>query len=194
MDFTVSAEHKVLQETLRTFYEKEAPTSVISELDRTETFPAEIFAGMARLGLCGMTFGEEYGGSDADEISICIAMEETARAAGCLIYAWGPSTTFCAKGLARFGTEEQKRRILPEVAAGRERLCMGLSEPDVGSDLGNLSTRAVRDGTDWIVTGQKIFTTGADTADYIFALVRTDPKARTGRAMSVLIVPRRAPA
>lgn len=193
MDFSLSPEHETLRATLRAFYEKQAPASVIAELDRLEQFPSELYAGMARLGLCGMAFSEQYGGSNADELSICIAMEETARAAACLIYAWGPSTTFCARGIDRYGTDEQKQRILPDVAAGTLRLCMGLSEPDVGSDLGHLATRAVRHGDDFRVNGQKIFTTGADTADYIFTLVRTDPQARTGRAMSVLLIPRESP-
>lgn len=191
MDFAVTAEHLQFQATLREFFEAEAPVSLVAEWDRDERFPAEVYAKMAELGLCGLTFGEEYGGSGADEISIAIAAEEIARAAGTVSYTWTPTVSFCARGIARYGTEEQKRAYLPEVAAGRMRLAQGLSEPNAGSDLAGLSTRAVRDGSDFIVRGQKIFTTGADTADFILAFVRTDPDAVPRRGISTLLIPRR---
>src|SRR4051794_10771501 len=193
MDFGVSEEHVTLQKTLRTFFQNEAPTHVIAELDRAERFPAELYEKMADLGLCGVTIAEEYGGSPADEISLCIIAEEMARAAACLVYAHTPTVNFCAKGIQDFGSEEQKREYLPRVAAGKLRFAMGLSEPDAGSDLAHLSTRAHRDGDDYIVNGQKIFTTGADTAEFIFAFVRTNVEAEPRGALSVLLVPRDAP-
>ncbi|HVX20998.1 MAG TPA: acyl-CoA dehydrogenase family protein [Acidimicrobiales bacterium] len=193
MDFTVSAEHDELRRTLRGFFEKEAPTHVVAELDRAERFPAELYAKMADLGLCGVTIEEAYGGSAADGISLCIVGEEMARAAGCLVYAHAPTVGFCAPGIQQYGTEEQKRRFLPEIAAGRLRFAMGLSEPDAGSDLTHLSTRATRDGDDFVVQGQKIFTTGADTAEYLFAFVRTNPDAPARYGLSVLVIPRDAP-
>jgi len=152
-----------------------------------------VYAKMADLGLCGLGFDEDYGGSGADEISICIAVEEVARASATLAYAWVPTATFCARGIARYGSEDLRRTLLPEVAAGRLRFAMGLSEPDAGSDLAGLSTRAVRHGDTFIVDGQKVFTTGADSADYIFAFVRTDPASRGARGLSVLLIPRGAP-
>ncbi|GAA0997353.1 acyl-CoA dehydrogenase [Acrocarpospora macrocephala] len=189
MDFTLSAEHQQLRRTLREFFEAEAPVDVIARFDRDEEFNSELYLKAARLGLSGLAFGEQYGGSDADQISICIAVEEIARASAALAYAWLPTATFCAKGVYRFGTEEQKKEILPQVAAGTLRLAMGLTEPEAGSDLTHLSTRAVRDGDDFVIRGQKVFTTGADTAGYIFAFVRTDPDAPASRGMSVLLVP-----
>jgi len=192
MDFTLSAEHQELRRTLREFFTREAPLEEVNRFDQEEEFNTELYRKAAEIGLCGLAFGEEYGGSDADQISICIAVEEVARASAALAYAWLPTATFCAKGIARFGTEEQKREILPKVAAGTVRMAMGLTEPDAGSDLAHLSTRAVRDGSDFVVTGQKVFTTGADTADYIFAFVRTDPDASPSRALSVLLIPRQS--
>jgi alkylation response protein AidB-like acyl-CoA dehydrogenase len=193
VDFAIADEHVELRRTLRAFFETEAPNHVIAELDRAEEFPAELYAKMAALGLCGITIDEAYGGSPADEIALCIVGEEMARAGACLVYAHAPTVTFCARGLQEFGTEEQKRRYLPEVAAGRLRFAMGLSEPDAGSDLTGLSTRAVRDGSDFIVSGQKIFTTGADTAEYIFAFVRTNAEASARHGLSVVVIPREAP-
>ena len=192
MDFTIADEHEELRRTLRAFFEKEAPTHVIAELDREERYPTEIYAKLATMGLCGITIDEEYGGSKADEISMCIVAEEMARASAALIYTFIPTVTFCAKGIQAFGTDEQKRTLLPEVAAGRMRFAMGLSEPDSGSDLGSLATRATRDGDDFIVHGQKIFTTGADTAEYIFSFVRTEPGSIGAKGVSVLLIPRTA--
>jgi alkylation response protein AidB-like acyl-CoA dehydrogenase len=190
MDFQLSDEHRQLRSTLRAFFADAAPVEDVARHDRDEEFNAELYRRTAELGLCGMAFGEEYGGSAADQISICIAVEEVARASAALAYAWLPTATFCAKGIAGYGTEQQKKELLPRIADGTLRMAMGLSEPEAGSDLAHLSTRAVRDGDEFVVTGQKVFTTGADTADYIFAFVRTDPVARPSRGLSVVLVPR----
>jgi alkylation response protein AidB-like acyl-CoA dehydrogenase len=192
VDFTLSEEHRQFRDTLREFFVKNAPIEDVARHDREEEFNTELYRKVADMGLCGLAFGEEYGGSAADEISICIAVEEVARATAALAYAWLPTVTFCAKGIARFGTDEQRAEILPRVAAGEVRLAMGLSEPEAGSDLTHLTTRATRDGEDFLIRGQKVFTTGADTADYIFAFVRTDPSAQGARGLSVLLVPRTA--
>jgi alkylation response protein AidB-like acyl-CoA dehydrogenase len=192
MDFTITEEHEQFRAMLRSFFETEAPIDVVAALDREERFPADIYSKMAALGLCGLAIPEEFGGTAADELSICIVVEEVARASATIGYAYVPTVTFCAKGIARYGTDEQKKALLPEIAAGRMRFAMGLTEPDSGSDLANLSTRAVRDGSDFVISGQKIFTTGADTADYIFTFVRTDPGAPTHHGLSVLLVPREA--
>jgi alkylation response protein AidB-like acyl-CoA dehydrogenase len=193
VDFALSAEQEELRRTLRSFFEREAPVSVVSGWDRDEHFPEDVWERMAALGLCGIAIDEAYGGNPLDEISICLVAEEMSRASAALIYAYIPTTTFGARGIGRFGTEEQRRRILPEVAAGRLRLAQGLSEPDVGSDLTHLSTRATRDGDDFVVRGQKIFCTGADTAGYILTFVRTDPESTGHSGLSVLLIPRTAP-
>jgi alkylation response protein AidB-like acyl-CoA dehydrogenase len=193
MDFNISDEHRNLQRMLRNFFETEAPTQVISRLDQNAEYPGELYAKMAGLGLCGITIDEEYGGSPADELSVAILSEEMARAGGCLVYAFIPTVTFCAKGIQLFGTEEQKRQYLPEVAAGKMRFAMALTEPAAGSDLTHLSTSARRDGSDYVINGQKVFSTGADTADYLFTFVRTDASATAHRGLSVLLIPRTAP-
>lgn len=189
MDFELSEEHKHLRASLRDFFQREAPTDVVARHDRDEEFNTDLYAKIADLGLCGLAFGEEHGGSAADQISVCIAVEEVARASAALAYAWLPTATFCAKGIDRFGTDEQKKAILPAIAAGKTRVAMGLTEPQAGSDVTHLSTRATRSGTDFLVRGQKVFTTGADTADYIFAFVRTDPGAPASKGLSVLLIP-----
>jgi alkylation response protein AidB-like acyl-CoA dehydrogenase len=194
MDFQLSDEHQELRRTLRAFFEKEAPHELISELDRTEQYPAELYAKMAGLGLCGITIPEEYGGNPADEISLCIVSEEMSRASSALLGAFIPTVTGAAKGIVDFGTEAQRRELLPQVAAGRLRFALGLTEPNAGSDLTHLATSAVPDGDDYIVRGQKVFISGAEAADYIFTFVRTGTRADSASsALSVLLVPTKAP-
>src|SRR5690242_9215618 len=125
MDFQLSDEHQELRRTLRAFFEKEAPHEVVAELDRTERYPAELYAKLADLGLCGITIPEEYGGSPADEISLCIVSEEMQRASGALVGAFIPTVTFAAKGIAEYGSPEQCRELLPKVVAGTMRFGMG---------------------------------------------------------------------
>ncbi|MGF7233545.1 MAG: acyl-CoA dehydrogenase family protein, partial [Frankia sp.] len=190
MDFQLSPEHQELQRTLRAFFEKEAPHELVMELDRQERYPAELYAKMAAIGLCGITIPEEYGGNPADEIALCIVAEEMSRASAALVYAFIPTVTFAAKGIAVYGTEAQRAEFLPRIAEGKLRFALGLTEPNAGSDLTHLETKAVRDGDDFIVRGQKVFTTGADTADYVLTFARTEGAATSAsRALSVLFIP-----
>ncbi|MGZ6958368.1 MAG: acyl-CoA dehydrogenase family protein [Ilumatobacteraceae bacterium] len=189
MEFSLEDHHEDLRRTLRQFFSKEAPIEVIAELDRQETYPAEILDKVAALGLWGLAITDEYGGLNADEFSRCIVVEEMQRAGACLGYAFMPTALFCAPGIQRFGTDEQRRTLLPPTAEGKFRFAMALTEPDVGSDLTHLSTRATADGDSFVVRGQKIFITGADVADLIFTLVRTAPATDNSRGLSVLLIP-----
>lgn len=193
MDFSLTAEQKQVRQTLRSFFESVAPISVIAELDATETYPAQILEKMADLGLWGIAVPDEFGGSWTDRVTRCVIIEEIQRAGACLGYAFIPTALFCCEAIATFGTATQRQGLLPEIAAGRVRCAMALSEPDSGSDLMGLSTRGTIDGDDVVLRGQKIFTTGADAADWILTLVRTDPSAPPRRALSLVMVPKLAP-
>ena len=192
MDFSHTEEHESFRKMLRKFFEKEAPTERVHELDRTETFPTETYAKMAELGLCGITIPEEYGGNPMDEITKCIVAEEMSRAAGHLCYAFMPTVGFCAKGINVFGTEEQKQFYLPSIADGSIRFAMALTEPNSGSDLSSLRTSAKPTDDGWAVSGQKVFSTGADSAQYLMVMVRTDQESPGHRGLSVMMVPRDA--
>lgn len=193
MDFALSDEHADFQKTLRAFFEKEAPHEIVSDLDQREEYPADLYRKMADLGLCGIDIDEEYGGAGPDFLAACIVAEEMSRASAALVYAFVPTVTFAAQCIARYGTEEQKQDYLPRIVSGQIRFAMGLSEPGAGSDLRGLSTKAIRDGDELIISGQKIFTTGADTADYILTFVRTEAAGPGPDPLSVVIVPRTAP-
>jgi alkylation response protein AidB-like acyl-CoA dehydrogenase len=188
----LSSEQRQIQETVRAFFEREAPPMRIADLDATETYPAEILDGMAALGLWGIAVDEAHGGSYADATTRCLVVEETQRAGACLCYAFVPTALFCAEALGRFGTDEQQAELLPRLAAGRLRMAMALSEPDCGSDLMALATRAIPDGDDLLIRGQKIFTTGADNAELILTLVRTTPDASPRNALTFVLIPRAA--
>jgi alkylation response protein AidB-like acyl-CoA dehydrogenase len=191
VEFALSEEQRQFQQVLRDFFVKEAPTELVREADRTETFPDAVWRKMVDLGLMSLGVPEEYGGTPTDEITLCIVNEEMARASGALAYAWIPTVQFGAKALTLYGTAEQKQDYLPRIVTGDLRMSMGLSEPDAGSDLAHLRTSAALRGDRWVVNGQKVFTTGADRSDYIITLVRVPGDDRGG--LTILLVPASAP-
>lgn len=189
MEFTLEPHHKQLRESLRRYFAVNAPTRVVAQCDAEGRYPDEIVSGLADLGIWGMTIADEYGGTAADAISIAIACEEMQRAGGCIASAITPTMTFCAPGLQRHGSEDLKHRLLPQLARGQVRMAIGLSEPDAGSDLSRIAMKARADGDGFIVSGTKVWCTGAEAADYIFALVRTDPSASRYDGFSILLLP-----
>jgi alkylation response protein AidB-like acyl-CoA dehydrogenase len=133
-----------------------------------------------------------YGGRDASLLEHLVVHEELVRAdAPPLIN--GPSISIFGPTLLVFGRAEQKQRYLPSLLSADEVWCLGFSEPNAGSDLASLRTRAARDGDDWVINGQKVWTTYANQADYCMFLVRTDPEAPQHKGISCLIVPLRTP-
>ncbi|GAB3506263.1 acyl-CoA dehydrogenase family protein [Amycolatopsis cihanbeyliensis] len=150
----------------------------------------EIVRRMGRDGWLGVGWPTEYGGLGLGEIEQHIFADEAARADVQL-----PAVTLQTVGptLQAFGTPEQKARFLPKILAGEVHFAIGYSEPEAGTDLAALRTSAVREGEEYVVNGQKIFTTGAHDVDYIWLAVRTDPQAPKHRGISILIVDTRDP-
>ena len=186
MDFGLSDEQRLFRQTLRDFTDKEI-IPVASELERSGRYPDEILAGLRNLGLFGLNVPEEYGGLEADRVSYALAFEEIARgwlgAAGL----FGPHSVACWL-VARNGTPEQKQRYLPAMASGELRSGIALTEPGAGTDLQGISTRAVRDGDEYVVSGAKTWITNARVAGLLPVLVKTGGAARSPQAMSVLLV------
>lgn len=184
----------MFQATLREFLQREVPSSYVREIDRKEEFPWQLWEKFADFGLLGVGMPEEYGGNGGGLVELAIVLEELAYAGASLVYAYAPTIGFCRQAILGFGTEEQKREYLPRIAAGKLRFAMGLSEPNHGSDLATLETTARLEGDTYIVNGSKIFTTGADTSDYILTVVRTDLNAKPAhKGLSVLIIPTNSP-
>jgi alkylation response protein AidB-like acyl-CoA dehydrogenase len=187
MDFELNEEQRLFRNTLRDFVSREV-TPVASEMERNGEYPSDLIAQFKAMGLFGMTVPAEFGGSALDMVSFAIAFEEISRGWMGLSGVLG-SHTLASFMIARHATAEQKQRFLPDLAAGRRRSGIALTEPDAGSDLQGITTRARRDGDDYVVSGVKMWITNARHADPLPVLVKTDASAQPAhRGMSVLLV------
>ncbi|MEU2307452.1 acyl-CoA dehydrogenase family protein [Streptomyces misionensis] len=154
--------------------------------------PEELWAEAGKLGYLGVNLPEEYGGGGQGITELSIVLEELG-AAGSPLLMLVVSPAICGTVIGRFGTAEQKRRLLPGLAAGTSRMAFGITEPDAGSNSHRLTTTARRDGTDWLLTGRKVFVSGVDEADATLVVARRADE-RTGRLKPCLfVVPRTAP-
>jgi short-chain 2-methylacyl-CoA dehydrogenase len=189
MNFELTPEHELVRTTVREFAESRiAP--VAEELDREHRFPYDLVAELAELGLMGMTIPEEYGGAGTDTLSYAIAVEELTRIDSSIAITVAAHHSLGTLPIYYYGSEEQKRQWLPDLAAGQKLAAFGLTEPGAGSDAGSTRTTAeLRDGQ-WVVNGSKIFITNAGT-DITGCVTIT---ARTGDdEISNLIVPNGTP-
>lgn len=191
MDFEWSEEYQMIRRMVRDFAEKEIVPRA-EEIDETDQFPADIFRRMGELGILGLPFPEKYGGSGGDYISLVIALEEIGRASGSLALILDAHTSLCSEPIYLFGTEEQKQKYLVPLAQGKAIGAFGLTEPQAGSDAGATRTRAVRDGNEWVLNGQKIFITNGSVADIFVVTAKTDPEAGT-RGISAFLVEKGTP-
>ncbi len=193
MDFQPTEEHRLIRRMVREFAEKEiAPRA--EEIDETDQFPDDIFRRMGELGIIGLPFPEEYGGSGGDYSSMVIALEEIARVSGSMAITLDAQTSLYCEPIYLFGTEEQKQKYLVPAARGEKVGAFGLTEPQAGSDAGATRTRAVRDGhtNEWVINGQKNFITNGSIADFVVITAKTDPEKGT-RGISAFIVEKGTP-
>jgi short/branched chain acyl-CoA dehydrogenase len=162
MQFDLDDETALLQRTVREFARAEVAPAA-AELDRTKTFPYGLVAKMGELGLMGIPFPEEVGGSGGSTLQYAIAVEELTRADSSVAITMCAHTSLGTQPIYLFGSDDQKARMLPDLCAGRKLGAFGLTEPDAGSDAANVQTRAARDGDEWVVDGAKQFITNAGT-------------------------------
>jgi short/branched chain acyl-CoA dehydrogenase len=189
MNFDFSPEHELIRSTVREFAEqKVAP--VAEELDREHRFPYELVAEMAELGLMGMPIPEEYGGGGTDTLSYAIAVEELTRIDSSVAITMAAHVSLGTMPIFLYGTEEQKRAWLPDLASGKKLAAFGLTEPGAGSDAGASRTRAELQDGEWVINGSKIFITNAGTD--ISACVTITALTGEGE-ISNLIVPNGTP-
>jgi short-chain 2-methylacyl-CoA dehydrogenase len=189
VDLDLSPEHELIRDTVREFA-RERVAPLAEELDREHRFPYEVVAELADLGLMGLPVPEEYGGAGGDTLSYAIAIEELTRVDSSVAITVAAHTSLGTMPIFLFGSEEQKRQWLPDLAAGKRLAAFGLTEPGAGTDAGATKTRAeLRDGQ-WVIDGAKTFITNAGTD--ITACVTI--AARTGEdEISNLIVPNGTP-
>jgi len=162
MDFDLSDDHRAIQRLVRDFADGEV-RPVAEHLDRTKSFPYEIVAKLGELGLMGIPFPEEHGGGGGDSLAYALAVEELTRVDSSVAITLCAHTSLGTQPIYLFGSEEQKRRYLPDLCAGRRLGAFGLTEPEAGSDAGNVRTRATLDGSAWTINGAKQFITNAGT-------------------------------
>ena len=187
MDFELSDEQLIFQRMIRDFVATHI-RPVAREWEHAGRYPDEIVEVMKVIGLFGLTIPEEYGGQGLDMVSLAIVFEEISKAWMGIAGIIGSHSLACLM-IARHGTEEQKRRLLPELATGTRRTGIALTEPSGGSDLQGISTHAWRDGDHYVVRGTKMWITNARHANPLPVLVKTDPDANPRhRGMSILLV------
>jgi short/branched chain acyl-CoA dehydrogenase len=189
VDLDLSPEHELIRNTVREFA-RERVSPVAEELDREHRFPYELVAEMAELGFMGIPIPEEYGGGGGDTLSYAIAIEELTRVDSSVAITVAAHTSLGTMPIFLFGSEQQKRKWLPDLASGKRLAAFGLTEPGAGSDAGATSTRAeLRDGR-WTIDGAKTFITNAGT-DISGCVTIT---ARTGEdEISNIVVPKGTP-
>jgi alkylation response protein AidB-like acyl-CoA dehydrogenase len=197
MDLNYPPEAEAFRTEIRTWLEKNLPEGWFDEGSRLEgeaklAFQQEWTQKLFEGGWICATWPKEYGGKGLSTMESVVLNEEFARA-GAPMRADFFGDTLVGPTILQWGTEEQKRDFLPKILSGQIAWCQGFSEPDAGSDLAGLKTKAVLDGDEWVINGQKIWTTQGFIADYIFILCRTDPDASKHKGISYLLCPMKQP-
>ena len=194
MDLTLSEEHEALRATVEEFARKDV-APVIGEYYERGEFPYDLVARMGAMGLFGLPIAEEYGGMGGDYFALCLALEELARVDSSVAITLEAGVSLGAMPIHRFGSEEQKRRWLPPLAAGEKLGAFGLTEPGGGSDAGATRTTARLDGDEWVINGSKAFITnsGTDITSVVTVTAITGRQADGGKELSAIMVPAGTP-
>ena len=190
MDLSLNEDQLGFKALAREFLDKEVLPHR-AEWDRRESVDTALIPKLGEIGFFGLTIPEEYGGLGGDYITYCIGMEELGRADSSVRGIVSVSMGLVGKVILSHGTEEQKHQYLPGIASGTLLGCFGLTEPDNGSDPANLKTRARRDGSDYVINGQKIFITNGTWADVALVFARTGGEGPKG--VSAFLVPTGTP-
>jgi alkylation response protein AidB-like acyl-CoA dehydrogenase len=183
---------KMIRQMARDFAESRlAP--IAGEIDRTAEFPEATVKEMGNLGFLGLAVPEEYGGSAADMTSYALVVEEVSRVCGSHGLTVAAHNSLGCWPIAVLGTEAQKKEFLPRAAAGESLLSFGLTEAGAGSDAGGTRTTAVKDGSDWVLNGSKMWITNSHYAHALIITAKTDPEAKGSHGISAFIVPTDTP-
>ncbi|MBV9556334.1 MAG: isovaleryl-CoA dehydrogenase [Pseudolabrys sp.] len=175
-DFGLGEEAEMLRKSVSDFaQDKIAPRA--DEIDRTNTFPRDLWPQMGELGLHGITVEEEYGGSGLGYLEHCIAMEEISRASASVGLSYGAHSNLCVNQIRRNGNGEQKKKYLGKLISGVHLGALAMSEPGAGSDVVSMRTRADKKGDRYVLNGSKMWITNGPTADTLVVYAKTDPNA-----------------
>ena len=187
-NFDLGENAEMIRETTQRFAEAEiAPRA--AQIDRDNLFPRDLWPKMGALGLHGITAPEEYGGLGLGYLEHCVAMEEVSRASASVGLSYGAHSNLCVNQLARNASDAQKRRYLPKLISGEHVGALAMSEPNAGSDVVSMTTRAERRGDRFVINGAKMWITNGPAADTLVVYAKTDPAAGA-RGISAFIVER----
>ena len=174
MDFELTEEQRMLQDVVARFVDEQV-IPLAPQIDENGAFPEKNFQTMAEMGLFGISIPVEYGGSEVDLLSCVLVMEQLARGCASTANTFGAHSILCTENLFRNGNEEQRRKYLPDLIAGKKIGAIGITEPEAGSDAMAMKTRAVRQGDAYILNGSKMFITNGPVADVMIVYAKTDP-------------------
>jgi alkylation response protein AidB-like acyl-CoA dehydrogenase len=186
VDLSLTDDQVAFRDLARAFLDREVVPHR-AQWDRDESVDTALIPKLGELGFLGLTVPEEYGGVGGDFLTYCLALEELGRADSAVRGIVSVSLGLVGKSILGFGTDEQKQQWVPGITAGTSLGCFGLTEPDTGSDAGNLSTKAVRDGDSWVIDGAKTFITNGTWADVCLVFARTGGPGPKG--VSAFLVP-----
>ena len=181
-----------LRRQLRRFVNEKAPRDLRREWDKAHTFSRDVFTDLAKMGVCGLTVPETYGGLGQDIEAAVAVIEELSRAGPFLSGPYIHCAFYGGMNISENGSDEQKESLLPALARGDMFLAYGLSEPDVGGDLSSVRTRGRIEGDEIVINGSKRWCTGADWSDYIYCLINTAPDQPKRNALTFVLIPTRA--
>jgi alkylation response protein AidB-like acyl-CoA dehydrogenase len=188
MDYELTPEQELLRSTVRDFCDREISPESVREHDREHRAPRELYDKLAAQGWLGINIPEEHGGGGAGAVEVAILLEELGRAFLDLSFWVFRTVTWGGLAIGRDGTEEQKKELLPRIASGDLRVCFSLTEPDAGSDAASISLSAVEDGDDYVLNGQKVFTSGFKVSDLDIVAVRTSSEGKKHHGITNFIV------
>lgn len=193
MDFDLTPAQQEMRSALRSFLLRECPIEYVRDCDEAERFPTELFDKLAAQGWLGLPIPEEYGGTGGSCTDLVVFLEELAMHFEAAANCYYTTTVIAADALAHFGSEDLKRTLLPQLAQGKIRFAFSLSEPNSGSDAASLRTRAVLEGEEWVVNGQKMFCSCAQVADHILLMARSDAEAPKHDGITMFLLDPKAP-
>ncbi|SMH54031.1 acyl-CoA dehydrogenase family protein [Mesorhizobium australicum] len=193
MDFELSEQQRLMRDSLRSFLTRECPIEYVRACDEEERFPFELYDKLAAEGWLGLPIPEAYGGMGGSCTDLAVFLEEFARhfEAGANIFY--TTIVIATDAITHFGTEAQQRELLPKLAKGEIRFAFSLSEPNSGSDAASLRTRAVLEGDEWVINGQKMFCSCAQEADYILLMARSDAEAPKHKGITMFLLDPKTP-
>jgi isovaleryl-CoA dehydrogenase len=186
LDFGLGADADMLRDTVRDFAQDRIVPRA-DDIDRSNTFPRDLWPEMGKLGLHGITVEEEYGGAGLGYLEHCVAMEEVSRGSASVGLSYGAHSNLCVNQIRRNGTEAQKRRYLPKLISGEHLGALAMSEPGAGSDVVSMRTRAERRGERYVLNGSKMWITNGPGAETLVVYAKTDPDAEA-RGITAFIV------